>query len=103
MRDIDGIWDRSDNINNVESTVYDHDRIPFATWEKYHEYLKILAQKIELIRQFHQEILLKLAMDEKDPHTVIMNSNSLKGKQNRIRIIKILSVLYRNAMIDSLN
>jgi hypothetical protein len=43
VRDINGIWDRSDNISNVESTVYDHDRIPFAIWENYYEYLKILA------------------------------------------------------------
>lgn len=103
IRDLNGIWDRNDDLSNIEGTVYDHDELPLSAWENYKLYLEILAKKVSMIRKFHKEILLKVVKPDFDPKVVVVNSNKLKKKQDKYRIIKILSVLYRNAMLDSLN
>lgn len=78
IRDLNGIWDRNDDLSNIEGTVYEHDELPISAWENYAFYLEILAKKVSLIRKFHREVLLKIIAG--DPKVVVVNANKLKKK-----------------------
>lgn len=103
VRQMNGIWDRNDNQGVDAGEIYDHEKIPISTWKSYLNYLQILQKNFLLVKLIHKGIIEKVIELQNSRSRIVVSNNKLKSKEDKIRKIKILSLLYKTAMVSSLN
>lgn len=103
VRNIEGIWDRNDNVGSTNNEIYEHCSVPLATWRRYLLYLQILKEKFDYVKIIREILLQNLIKLQSNDKTIVVLNNKLKTKDDKVRTVKILAELYKTAMISALN